>query len=326
MIEGNGHRLANAAIRWRSMCMRVASTGPSIFPALSGGEYRTKHSTGDGRACGWRVPDRSMPRVPCAFGWRVPGQALHVHGRATTGCQACMIMVRKATIGSTIEHQTESFHFWTGWWSREDRVLVGVLETDSLSSLSTDTASQLDVLGHDGDTLGVDGAQVGVFEKSDQVSLACLLESHDGGALEAEVGLEVLGDFTDKTLEGQLADEELGALLVATDLTEGHSYERPWWPAACEEPFLLLTFLQFAWYEPFSQFDEMMPTRRPQRFCWCVSRGPRPQPIALLGLSALGVFNPFSRCILHRDACYGGKTCACPSLRNVSARRRATTA
>ena len=32
--------------------------------------------------------------------------------------------------------------------------------------------------------------------------------------------LEVLRDFTDKTLEGELADEELGRLLVPTDLTK----------------------------------------------------------------------------------------------------------
>ena len=44
-----------------------------------------------------------------------------------------------------------------------------------LSTLSTDTASQLDVLGHDGHTLGVDGAQVGVLKQADQVGLASLL-------------------------------------------------------------------------------------------------------------------------------------------------------
>lgn len=66
----------------------------------------------------------------------------------------------------------------------------------------------------------MDGAEVGVLEEGDEVSLDGLLESADGRALEAEVGLEVLSDLTDKTLEGQLADEELGRLLVATDLTE----------------------------------------------------------------------------------------------------------
>ena len=92
----------------------------------------------------------------------------------------------------------------------------------NLSTLSTDTAGELDVLGHDGDTLGVDGAQVGVLKQTDEVSLAGLLEGHDGRALEAEVSLEVLGDLTDQALEGQLADEQLGGLLVSSDLTESH--------------------------------------------------------------------------------------------------------
>ena len=91
-----------------------------------------------------------------------------------------------------------------------------------LSTLATDTAGQLDVLGHDGDTLGVDGAQVGVLEEADEVSLRGLLEGHDGGGLETEVGLEVLGDFTDQTLERELPDEELSALLVTTDFTESN--------------------------------------------------------------------------------------------------------
>ena len=59
---------------------------------------------------------------------------------------------------------------------------------NDLSTLSTDAAGQLDVLGHDGDTLGVDGAQVGVLEQTDQVGLAGLLEGHDSGTLEADAG------------------------------------------------------------------------------------------------------------------------------------------
>jgi hypothetical protein len=66
----------------------------------------------------------------------------------------------------------------------------------------------------------VDGAQVGVLKERDEVSLNGLLESTDGGRLEAQVRLEVLGDFTDQTLEGQFADQELSRLLVATNLTE----------------------------------------------------------------------------------------------------------
>lgn len=66
----------------------------------------------------------------------------------------------------------------------------------------------------------MDGAQVGVFEERDKVGFDGLLEGTDGGGLESEIGLEVLCDFTDQALEGQLADKELGRLLIATDLTE----------------------------------------------------------------------------------------------------------
>ena len=66
----------------------------------------------------------------------------------------------------------------------------------------------------------MDGAQVGVLEQADEVGLGGLLEGEDGGALEAQVRLEVLGDLADEALEGELADEQLGGLLVAADLAE----------------------------------------------------------------------------------------------------------
>ena len=85
-----------------------------------------------------------------------------------------------------------------------------------LVALTTEATSELDVLLQrllarvtgsmsidggtnrlDGDTLGVDGAQVGVLEQGDEVRLNRLLESTDGGRLESQVGLEVLGDLTD---------------------------------------------------------------------------------------------------------------------------------
>ena len=75
-----------------------------------------------------------------------------------------------------------------------------------LCSLSADSAGQLDVLGHDGDSLGVDGAQVCVFKQTNKVSLASFLKSHHSGALETQIGLEILSDFSHETLEWQLAD------------------------------------------------------------------------------------------------------------------------
>lgn len=75
----------------------------------------------------------------------------------------------------------------------------------------------------------MDGSQVGVLKERDKVGFGSLLESHDGRGLESKVGLqvpsqrgrvnvprvktaylEVLGDFTDKSLEGKLPDKELG--------------------------------------------------------------------------------------------------------------------
>ena len=79
-----------------------------------------------------------------------------------------------------------------------------------LSALSSDPSCQLDVFGHDGDSLGVDGAQVGVFKETDEVSFGGFLKGHDGGGLESKISLEVLGDFSDESLEGKFSDEKLG--------------------------------------------------------------------------------------------------------------------
>ena len=93
----------------------------------------------------------------------------------------------------------------------------------NLCTFSTDAAGKLNVLGHDSHTLGVDSTQVGIFEKSNKVSLGGLLQGKDSSALEAEVGLEILGNLTDQTLEGSLADEQISALLVLSDLTKSDS-------------------------------------------------------------------------------------------------------
>ena len=89
-----------------------------------------------------------------------------------------------------------------------------------LRALSTDATSQLNVLGHDGHALGVDSTQVCIFKKANQVSLSSLLQSKDSRPLETKIGLEVLGDLANQTLEGQLADEQISTLLVTTNLTQ----------------------------------------------------------------------------------------------------------
>ncbi len=84
-------------------------------------------------------------------------------------------------------------------------------------TLPTDAAGELDVLGHDRHTLGVDCAQVGVLEEPHEVSLRRLLQRQDGLRLKAQVGLEVLRDLSHKPLERELADEQLGGLLVLAE-------------------------------------------------------------------------------------------------------------
>jgi hypothetical protein len=98
---------------------------------------------------------------------------------------------------------------------------VLVFELDLLGTLAPDPPGQLDILGHDGHPLGMDGAKVRILEEADQVGLAGLLQGADGGRLEPQVGLEVLGNLPDEALEGQLPDEKLGGLLVPPDLPEG---------------------------------------------------------------------------------------------------------
>ena len=77
----------------------------------------------------------------------------------------------------------------------------------------------------------MDGAQVGVFEQRDEVSLDGLLESTNSGRLEAEVRLEVLSNLTDETLEGKLADEEFGAggLLAFVKLCSASTWTDLFW-------------------------------------------------------------------------------------------------
>src|SRR5687768_11609005 len=98
--------------------------------------------------------------------------------------------------------------------------MTGEGQRHTLGALTTEATGQVDILGLDGDTLGVDGSQVGILKERNDVSLGSLLEGTDGRGLETKVSLEVLGNLADETLEGELADQELGRLLVATDLTK----------------------------------------------------------------------------------------------------------
>ena len=74
----------------------------------------------------------------------------------------------------------------------------------------------MDVPRHDGDTLGVDGAEVGVLEETDKVCLRRLLQRHEGVRLESQVF-----GYT-RRLEVQiLSGAGRGAFLSASPTTSG---------------------------------------------------------------------------------------------------------
>ena len=98
-----------------------------------------------------------------------------------------------------------------------------LLRIASLGTLSSDSSSQLHILWHNSDSFSVNSAQVGIFEQSNQVSFRCFLESHYSRGLESEIGLEILGNFTDQSLEGQFSEQKLSRLLVTSDLTKSNS-------------------------------------------------------------------------------------------------------
>ena len=120
------------------------------------------------------------------------------------------------------------------------------MKAKRLGAFAADTAGELDVLGHDGDALGVDGAQVGVLEERGEVSLARLLERRDGVGLEAKVGLEVLRDLSDKALKRELADQEVRAFLVLADLAEGNG-AGPAFPKCSQKSIKRQKFRKTSW-------------------------------------------------------------------------------
>ncbi len=95
--------------------------------------------------------------------------------------------------------------------------------TTALGSLATNAAGQLNIFGHNGNSLGMDSAQVGVFEQPDEVGLRCFLQRHHCGTLEAKVALEVLSNFADQPLEGKFANEKFCGLLEFSNFTKSDS-------------------------------------------------------------------------------------------------------
>ena len=81
----------------------------------------------------------------------------------------------------------------------------------------------MNVLGHDGNALGMNGTQIGIFEETNQIGFRRFLKSRNGRRLEAKICLKLLGNFSNKTLEGKLPNQQLSRFLEAADLTKSNS-------------------------------------------------------------------------------------------------------
>ena len=92
----------------------------------------------------------------------------------------------------------------------------------TLCTLSPDLSCQHDVPGHDGNSPGVDGTQVGIIKQPDKVRLRCLLETQYHRRLEPQVCFVVLGDLSHQPLEGQLADQKCCGFLKVTNVLQSH--------------------------------------------------------------------------------------------------------
>ncbi|KAH0448212.1 hypothetical protein IEQ34_022012 [Dendrobium chrysotoxum] len=88
-----------------------------------------------------------------------------------------------------------------------------------LCTLASDTTSKLNVLGHDGNAPRVDGAEISILKKPDEIRLRGFLKSEHGMALKSQIGLVILGKLTHQPLKRQFADQEFRGLLVLANLS-----------------------------------------------------------------------------------------------------------
>mmetsp|Transcript_12929 Transcript_12929/g.19584 ORF Transcript_12929/g.19584 Transcript_12929/m.19584 type:complete len:234 (+) Transcript_12929:417-1118(+) len=92
------------------------------------------------------------------------------------------------------------------------------------SSFTPQSSCQIHVADHDGHPLGVDGAEVGIFEQPHHVGFAGLLQGQDSLGLESVLLILLCGpgDLANQTLKGELLHQQVGALLVLSNLAKSN--------------------------------------------------------------------------------------------------------
>ena len=89
--------------------------------------------------------------------------------------------------------------------------------------VTSHSSGKLHVLSHDGDSLGMDGAEASILENADEIGLGCLLKGNECLSLESKVVVDVTANVSDKSLEWSSWNEKISALLIPFDLSERDS-------------------------------------------------------------------------------------------------------
>ncbi|KAK9215530.1 hypothetical protein WN944_007535 [Citrus x changshan-huyou] len=84
----------------------------------------------------------------------------------------------------------------------------------------------------------MNGAEIGIFEETHKIRLRSFLKSRNGAALEPQIGLKILSDFSHEPLERKLPYQKLSALLDKKwedFFPEWIDEDYKWAPPACPE-------------------------------------------------------------------------------------------
>ena len=97
---------------------------------------------------------------------------------------------------------------------------LSVRNVSLLRSFATNSASQLDVFRHNGNSLCMYRTKVSILKETNQVRFRGLLQCENRIALESQLSPIVLSNFTDQSLKRELPNQKLGRLLVLADFTK----------------------------------------------------------------------------------------------------------
>lgn len=85
------------------------------------------------------------------------------------------------------------------------------------TAFSSDPLSQLEILGHESDALGVDREQVGIFKERGEVALSGFLKGSQGVGGEANIWSSAASDVSDESLEREARDDHFALRLQPFD-------------------------------------------------------------------------------------------------------------